>query len=157
MVDHPASTAYPTYLTETIHFQAPISTLDPREIASLYVDKRLSSAQIAAQFGCSKSFVLLNLKRLGLLRKKGEAQTDPANYRSTSVPFGHRVVDGKLTTHSAEIKVCRIIIEMIDRQGLNYLKTAQALSQKGIKNRRGGAQWHHYTVSQIYRRWKGKL
>jgi hypothetical protein len=126
-------------------------------MASLYVDQRLSSVQIAARIGCSKSYVLLNLKRLGLLRKKGEALTNPENYRNPVPPNGCRVADGKLTTHQAEIKVCRMIVDLIDRQGFNYLKTAQYLSKKGIKNRRGAPLWHHYTVSRIYLRWKGKL
>jgi len=152
---HPAN---PSYLNETIQFQASARTFSLLEITSLYTEKRLSTPQIAERLGCSKSYVITTLKRAGLLRKKGPAQTDPKNYRNPIAPYGFRVnPDGQLVTYPAELKVCRLIVDLVDRQGKNFLGASQYLTRKGIKNRRGLTVWHHYTVSRIYRRWQGKL
>ena len=157
MVDHAAHSAYPGYLSETIQFQAPANTRDTREIASLHLDSHLSTAQIAERVGCSKAYVILILKRAGLLRPKTKAQTNPLNYRNPVAPYGYRLVDGKLAPDSKELKVCRLIVDLMARQGFSSLKTAQYLTQKGAKNRRGASKWHNYTVSRIYARWKGRL
>ncbi len=145
------------YLVDTIQFQAPTRTLDPRLIVSLYAEKGLSTFQVAQQLGCSKSFVITTLKRNGLLRQGARTQTDPENYRNAAPPFGYRVSQGKLVPNSVELKICRKIVDLINRQGWTYLRVAQLLCEKGIKNRHGTPVWHHYTVSRIYKRWKGKV
>lgn len=157
MVEHAERSTYPSYLSEMIHFQVPTATQNPREIAKLYLEQRLSSAQIAQKLGCTKGYILLNLKRLGLLRRKSEAKTDPTNYRSSNPPYGFRIADHKLVTYAAEIKVCRMIVDLIDRKGLNKSQAAERLIQKGIKNRAGVVNWRNSTVTRIYKQWKNKL
>ena len=157
MVDQSECSTNRLYPTETIRFRVSTKALDRGLLTSLYVEKRFSTKQIAEQLGCSKAFVIITLKRAGLLRRKGEAMTLPDNYRCHQPPYGHKVVGGKLVLHPGEIKVCRHIIDLIDRRGLNYLKTGQRLVQEGVKNRRGTFVWHNYTVRRIYDRWKDKL
>jgi hypothetical protein len=157
LVDRSGHSQHRDHLTETLTFQGSSRAIDTSQIAALYIKDRLSTPQIAEKLACSKSFVITTLKRQGLLRCKSAAQTDPTNYRNPAPPYGYRVADGKLTPHPAEMKICRLIVSLIDDRGHNYLQAAQHLLQKQVKNRRGQVVWHHYTVSRIYARWKGKL
>jgi hypothetical protein len=70
--------------------------------------------------------------------------------------LGYRVVEGKVLTHPAELRVCRLIVDLVARQSMNYLTVSQYLTAKGVRNRRGTSVWHNYTVCRIYVRWKGK-
>src|SRR5438876_1086597 len=110
---------------------------DPSLITSFYIKERYSCAQIAKQLGCSKTSVITALKRRGLLRKRKGAQTNPQNYLNSSPPYGYRALEGKLSPNPSELQVCRLIVDWVDRRGLNYLQTAQCLAEKGYKTRKG--------------------
>ena len=156
-MDHAECRTHTPTLVEIIEFQAPARSLDPAQIASLYTDKELTTSQVAKQLGCSKSYVVTSLKRRGLLRHKSISKINPNNYRSSMAPYGYRVVAGRLAPHAAEMKICRLVVELMDRRGMNQIQVVEHLSKKGFKNRGGKTTWHNQTVSRIYTRWKGKL
>lgn len=146
-----------TYLIDRIQFQSFSKALDKAKIAELHTKNGLSAAQIAKQLGCSKTLIITTLKRLGVLQKKCGAQTRGKNYRNATPPYGFLVVDGKLASHPAEMKICRLIVDLVERRGLTCVEAARALEAKGLKGRNGLVKWHNYTVSRIFARWKGKL
>jgi hypothetical protein len=157
MVDRSERRTHHIYLTEIIQFQAFSKALDKAQIARLHTKDALSSAQIARRLGCSKTFVITTLKRLKLLRPMKESQSNPKNYRRAIAPYGFRIVDGKLAPSRPEMKVCRLIVDLMDRRGLTSVQAAQFLEGRGLKGRNGRPSWHNTTVSRIYARWKGKL
>ena len=157
MVDRPESRTHTPTLVENIEFSMRARGVDPSQIATLYAENKLSASQVAKHFGCSKTFVITTLKRRGLLRPMAAAATNPQNFRHAIAPYGYRVVDGKLLPHPAELKVCRMIVNLIDRQEMGQRQAAQVLMKKGIRGRNGRTNWHNITVGRIYARWKGKL
>jgi hypothetical protein len=157
MVERPESRTHTPSIVEYIEFLMPARGIDPSQICSFYVEKRLSTAQVAMHFGCSKTFVITALKRRGLLRPMAQALTNPNNFRHAIAPYGYRVAAGTLLPHNAELKVCRMIVDLIDRREMSQCQAAQYLMKKGIKGRNGRTNWHNNTVGRIYTRWKGKL
>jgi hypothetical protein len=114
--------------------------------------------QIAERLGCSKSFAPLTLKQQGLLRRpKGIAQINPRNYRNPIPPYGYQVIEGRLVPSPEEMKVCHLIVDLIDRQGLNYSDVSRRFKEGRVLNRRGTPKWHHQSISNVYARWKGKI
>jgi hypothetical protein len=85
------------------------------------------------------------------------SQSVPTNYRRAIAPYGFRIIDGRLASNPSEMKICRLIVDLVDRRGLTCVQAAQVLEAKGLKGRNGLVKWHNYTVSRIFARWKGKL
>ena len=157
MVDRAEYRTHTSYLTEIIQFQAFSKALNKSQIADLHTKDALSAAQIAERLGCSKTFVITTLKRLKVLRPMKGSQSVPTNYRRAIAPYGFRLVDGKLAPERTEMKICRLIVDLIDRRGLTCVQAAQVLEGRGLKGRNGRPVWHNTTVSRIHARWKGKL
>ena len=157
MVGQSGRRTHHIYLTEIIHFQPLSKALNKAKIVDFHVKDGLSGSQIAEKLGCSKTLIITTLKRLGMLRSMKGSQSVPTNYRRAIAPYGFRIVDGRLATNRPEIKVCRLIVELIDRRGSTYSEVAGVLESKRIKGREGRSTWHTTTVSRIYARWKGKL
>jgi len=63
----------------------------------------------------------------------------------------------KIVPYKVEVKVGRIIVRLIEREGLNYSQTIRVLNERGIKKRDPNSVWRPFLISKIYRRWKGKL
>jgi hypothetical protein len=157
MVGRAGRRTYHIHLTETIHFQSFSKALDKAQIAEFHTKHTLSTSQIADKLGCSKTFVITTLKRLKLLRPMKGSQSVPTNYRRAIAPYGFRIIDGRLASNPSEMKICRLIVDLVDRRGLTCVQAAQVLEAKGLKGRNGLVKWHNYTVSRIFARWKGKL
>jgi len=83
--------------------------------------------------------------------------TNPNNYRHYNAPYGYRVKNGQLVLNPKDLKVCRIVVDFMDRKQRPARETARELIRRGLKNRRGEIKWGHLVVQQIFRRWKGKL
>lgn len=123
---------------------------------SLYLEEGLSAAQIADQIGCSKSTVLARLWKHGI-RNFRTHQTHPKNYRQPQPPYGYAVREGKLVINRRELKVCRLVVNLREREKKTFSEIARELAEKKIKNRRGEISWQHVTVANIFKRWRGKL
>lgn len=119
----------------------------------------LSASQVAEKLGISKTAVLEKLHALGIRNEasKGERMTNPNNYRAAVVPYGYRKVDGQLVTNKKELRICRLVVKLINEQKLTLQGTARTLMQQNIKNRNGNAWWDHSMVRGIYKRWNGKV
>ena len=157
MVERTGCSTHTSYLVDEIEFQPLSKVVDRAKIAELHAKDGLSCAQIAEQLGCSKTLVITTLKRMRLLQPMQGSQTKVSNYRNNVPPYGFRVVDGSLVTNLSEIKICRMIVDFVERRGLTCVQAAQALEAKRVKGRNGLVKWHNYTVSRIFARWKGKL
>ncbi len=83
--------------------------------------------------------------------------TNPNNYRVRNPPYGFRIQDGHLIINKSEIRICRLVAELIERQGFSKIAVARELGARGCKNRIGSTKWDHGTVLNIFERWKNKL
>ncbi len=125
----------------------------------MYLGRGLSAAQVSAVLGISKTAVLERLHTLGIRNEasKGERMTNPNNYRATVVPYGYRNANGQLVANKKEIRICRLVVQLINELGLSLNGAARELMQKNIKNRNGNVWWDHSMVRSIYKRWNGKI
>ena len=83
--------------------------------------------------------------------------TNPENYRHHCPPYGYKVRGGKLVIDNQELKICRLVVELIERQGFGIRETGREITKRGYKNRQGNHSWGHFVVKRIFDRWRGKL
>jgi transposase len=158
MVDQPEYGTNTPYLTDFIKICLSAKLLNNEEIRVLYVEEGLSAAQIARRFGVAKSLVLARLHAMGI-REGVDAgrSTNPENYRCRVAPYGYSIQAGKLVPSKSELRICRAVVDLIQRSGLSANAVAKELARRGYKNRAGRAAWDHSTVRSIFGRWKDKL
>ena len=146
------------YLTDFIQICLSVKLLNSTEIRDLYEKKGLSSGQIASHFGVARATISARLNELGVKTcVGGERSTNPENYRQTMAPYGFSVKAGKLVPNKSDLKICRLVVELIQREGKTQNAVARELSKRRHKNRAGSSDWSSKTVFNIYKRWKDKL
>jgi hypothetical protein len=96
------------------------------------------------------------LRRQGIRNGTGR-KTDPENYKLHDPPYGISKKNGKLVTNKSEVRVCRMLVELRDRQGKSIIEIGRMLEARGLKNRKGLVAWNYGTISRILQRWIGKL
>lgn len=132
--------------------------INSAEIRHFYEKEGLSVSQIAERYGVVKSVILRRLRQMGVETEKGYLrQSNPNNYRRAKPPYGYLVKNGKLVLNKSELKVCRLVVEMMGRQDKGARETARELMNRGFKNRQGDVSWGHLVVQQILKRWNGKI
>ena len=147
-----------SYLVDFLKITLLPKLLDFNEIRSLYLDKSLSAAQIAKEFEVAKSVIVGILNRGGIRPGlKTSRVNNPENYRLRVAPYGYKIRDGKLAPSKTEMKLCRLVVELVKRKGLSANAVAKELGIRGYQNRSGAAKWDHSTVISIFKRWKDKL
>lgn len=72
-------------------------------------------------------------------------------------PYGYMVKNGKLVLNKAELKICRVVVELNKQGDLSASAIAHELERRGIKTRSGGSHWDHSTVINIIKRCKDKI
>jgi hypothetical protein len=157
LVDQPNYGTHHLNLLDSITFQSNAKTLDKAKIVKLYVEEHKSAEQIAAEVGCSKTMVVTTLKRAKCLRPKKGARVIPSNYRHHVIPYGYRKVDNALMVNPKEVRICRLIVDLIERKKMNVSGVVKFLTTSKIKNREGKAVWYPAMIRRIFARWKGKL
>jgi transposase len=155
-VERPAQGTNTALIFDPIPFLVKPHKQKPQVYRDLYLKKGLSAAQIAERLGCARTTVLERLRRQGI-RKSGGRMTNPDNYRLHEPPYGFSKVGGRLVPNKAEMRICRLIVELRERQGLSALSVSKELQKRGVSNRRGSATWSHHSVIRIFNRWKEKI
>lgn len=143
-------------LPDFIEFLVKPARRKPAFFRDLYLIEGLSAAQIAERVGLSKTAVLERLRAQGV-RNLPDRKASPNNYRLHEPPYGYSKIDGRLLVNRAELKVCRLVVELRERHKRSYKDIGVALELKGYKGRTEKRNWSHSTVARIYKRWKGKL
>jgi transposase len=156
-VDQPEYGTNHSYLADFIQISLAPKLVDYREIVNLYKSGGLAAGQIARRLGISKSFVLSKLtsEKIDMSKTIGRSG-NPENFRRSVPPFGFKIVDGRLVSNREELRICRLVVEQIKRQGLSLRAVAKELNRRGLKNR-NRKLWGHQSVIQIYNRWKDKI
>ena len=83
--------------------------------------------------------------------------TNPQNYRASVVPYGYRNANGQLVSCKKEVRICRLVVRLINEQRLSLMGTARELMARKIKNRNDNVWWDHSMIRGIYQRWNGKI
>jgi len=158
MVEQPEFGKNTPYLVDFLKITFNAKLLNVGEIRALYLEKGQSAAQIARQFGVAKSVILARLGNVGIRGGAGaNRSTNPENYRCRVAPYGYSIQAGRLEPHKAELRICRLVVDLIRTQGLSANATGKELSRRGLKSRSGRPHWDHSAVLSIYKRWKDKL
>ena len=79
------------------------------------------------------------------------------NCRATVIPYGYRKVDGQLVANKKELRICRLVVKLINEQKVSLQGAARELMRQNIKNRNGNVWWDHSMVRGIFKRWNGKI
>ena len=146
------------YFVDFIQVCLSAKLLNSEEIGRLYLEEKLSINQIASKFKVSRTAIRSRLRDLGInVDAVKPAATNPENYRCSTPPYGFQVRDGKLLPNRLEMKICRLVVELIQREGRNHSEAARELTRRSLKSRTGKAKWDSKTVFNIFKRWKDKL
>lgn len=148
------------YIIDYIRLNLSPRLLDSNEIRSKYLDKGLSVGQIAKLYRVSKSMIRARLHDMGIRdgdKNPSRSNLNPDNYRCPVAPYGYQVVNGKLVTNKQELVICRIVVELVEREGWTHTEVARELGRRGFKTRVGKLKWDSKTIFNIFKRWKGKL
>ena len=158
MVHQPECGTNTPYLIDFIKINLSARLLNSEEIRSLYEKNGLSTTQIAKNLNVSKTVIRTRLREMGV-KDNHEIQRNlnPDNYRCPVAPYGYMVRDGKLVPNTKELVICRLVVNLIGREGLAQTETARELGKRGFKTRIGKSKWDSKTIYNIYRRWTGKI
>lgn len=158
LVEQPEYGTNTSYLVDFIKIMFSAKHLNLEEIRDFYLNRGLSAAQIARHFEVAKSVILSRLHDLGIQEgRSAHRSTNPENYRLHVAPYGYAVRDGRLIPNKAEMKLCRLVVELVARRGFSANAAAKELGKRGYKNRSGHTKWDHSTIQSIFNRWKEKL
>ena len=156
MVERPIQGTNTLVAVDSIQFIPKPYKQKPAFYSDLYLKEGLSAAQIAQRIGCSKTTVLERLRKQGISNGSGR-RTNPKNFRLHHPPFGFSKLEGSLVPNKAEMRICRLVVELRDRQKMSTRETAEELMRREIRNRRGVVYWTHVAVGRIFNQWKGKI
>jgi len=145
------------YITDIIHFSVVPTKIKDSTLLKMTLEDGLTSYQIAEKLGLSRSVVSQRLRNNGINKDTRKLNvTNPDNYLAPVAPFGYRKLDRNLVPYPKEIKICRLIITLIN-DDKPYRSVAIELCKRKIKNRQGNPSWSPSMVSNIYKRWSEKL
>lgn len=156
VVEQSRRRANPFQVSDFIKFVAIPKAVDPAIIRDLYLKNGFTASQIAEQVGLSKPAVLARLHQMGVrkVHSKGQAVD---NYRFTQrVPFGKRLVAGRLLDDRKDLKTARYIVELRQRQGLPWKEVVTKVNLSGYRTKKG-LLWKVGTVRMVFERWRGKI
>ena len=156
MVDRVVQRTNTSILVDNIEFLTKPHAQNSDFYRNLYLTEGLSAAQIGERIGCSKTAVLQQLREQGIRNGSGR-RTDPENYKLYDPPYGFSKKNGRLVPNKAEMRVCRIVVNLRDSQGKSMRAIGKHLEELGLKNRKGLVSWTHGTVGRIFERWQGKI
>ncbi|MEZ4742682.1 MAG: hypothetical protein R3B45_09575 [Bdellovibrionota bacterium] len=146
------------YLRDIIYFHLkPLKTNSGR-IADLYLSKGHSAKQIADEFGVSKTSILECLHSMDIRSGSGKGRVqNPNNYRLHNPPYGYRRFGDQLVVCKKQLKLCKLVVQLIDDEKMSLNAVARGLTSLGYKNKQDKCSWDHSVVKAIYVRWKGKV
>lgn len=158
MVRQPEYGTNYAYYVDFIQVCLSAKLLNSEEIGRLYLEEKLSLNQIASKFKVSRFAIRSRLRGLGIdIDAVKPVSTNPENYRYSNPPYGFQVRDGKLLPNRMEMKIGRLVIELIEREGCSHSEVARELERRCLKTRTGKTKWDSKTVFNIFKRWKNKL
>ena len=121
------------------------------------MEEGLSSNQIAEKLGVSKTSVIQGMHSSGIRPGARAPSTNPENYRCPTPPYGYQVRDGRLVTYKPELKICRLVVQLIGDKKYSASKAARELTARRFNNKQGTIYWDHRIVKRIFSRWNGKI
>lgn len=146
------------YYIDFIQICLAVKFINNDEIRELYLEKGLTTNQIASRFKVSRTVIQCRLRELQITEGVAAHKlNNPQNYRCRVAPYGFAVESGKLVPNRLEVKICRLVVQLIQRQGKSHSETARELTRLGHKNRTGSTVWDSKTIFNILKRWKDKL
>jgi predicted DNA-binding protein YlxM (UPF0122 family) len=129
---------------QSVKFSVPISYASTEFLKELYVEKKLSLEEVAAEFGISRCAVTGELKSRGIpIRNKGENIK-----RKRGLGYGQKIKKRKVEKHKQELENITKIKELRS-SGYSYHKIAEILNTMKVPTKTCKGKWHAKTVSQV--------
>lgn len=142
-------------VSEFINIAINLQVVNSTFLKHLYLEKGLTASQIATEYGLSKAAVLGRLSQMKIRNCPGKGRSDD-NFRFPHhVPFGKRLVDGKLVEDKKEMKTARLIVDLRDRKGIPWDDIVTRLNKDGLKTKRG-LLWKRGIVRMVHANWAEK-
>jgi len=146
------------YYIDFIQICLAVKFINNDEIKELYQEKGLTINQIASRFKVSRTVIQCRLRELRItdcipVNKLNSHQ----KYRCRVAPYGFAVESGKLVPNRLEVKICRLVVQLVQCQGKTQSEAGRELSRLGHKNLSGNTVWDSKTIFNILKRWKDKL
>ena len=136
-------------VTDLIDFCLVPTAVDFGEIRRLYEIEKFSASQIAKRFEVSKAKIIACLHKLGI-RNNRDRGFDKNNFcRTQSVPFGKKVVGGKLLIDKNQLETARLIVKLRSNKDFEWKKIVDYLHKKGLKTKTG-SPWKIGTVRATF-------
>jgi len=126
---------------------------DPSVLHALYVQKRLSLAQLAAYFASSKYMIKNALNTFGIPIRTPGKRLRPSQ---CNIAYGKKIINDKLVDNPEELLVIRKILSL-HQSGLSNRNVAKKLNEQSIPTKKKTSGWNHETIRQIIKRNKSKL
>ena len=143
-------------VSDFLNFVSIPKAVNPALIREFYLEKGLTASQIAEQVGLSKPAVLARLHQMGV-RKQQDRGAQSDNFRfAQRVPFGKRLVDGRLVDDRRELKAARLIVELKQRQNLPWKEVVSKVNMAGFQTKKG-LPWKIGTVRMVFSKWKDRV
>ena len=157
MVDQAEYGTNRLYYCDIIEFNWSPKHLKATEFRFLYLEKGLSSAEIAKKYGVSKTYILSVLHKMNIRKNAIVRPPDPdVGTKTRNPPIGYEFRNGRLHICKAELRICRQVVNTM-RDGATASAAARELVRSGFKNRGGRVSWSHKSVKLIFERWKDKI
>ena len=158
MVQQPEYGKNQAYYIDFIQICLAVKFINNDEIRELYQEKGLTINQIASRFKVSRTVIQCRLREMRTKESiPANKLNDPQNYKCRVAPYGFTVESGKLVPNRMEVKICRLVVQLVQRQGKSHSEAGRELSRLGHKNRSGNINLDSKTIFNILKRWKDKL
>ena len=106
----------------------------------------LSAAQMAKEFGCSKTAVKDHLRKFGIRKNTVNGKT------RHNLAVGEKIIKGQVVAHQREGKLLASIQQMHTKEGLSATAIARILNTMKVSTKRQGRAWDHSVVVAILKR-----
>ena len=111
-----------------------------------FIVEGLSAAQIAKEFGCSKTAVKDHLRKFGIRKNT------PTGKTRHNLAIGQRILKGRPTAHKGEIKLLENIKDMHIKEDLSATAIARILNGMKTPTKKQGKAWDHSVIIAILKR-----
>lgn len=120
-------------------------------LREMYLEKQLSTRQIAGEICSARSTVKEALRQFGIpIRPEDEAR----KLSKGQLAYGERLVCGKIVPHKSELKFLQKILDL-RKSGATYDAIAEWLNDQGVPTKNGAKSWQRPTIFKIVKQKSG--
>ncbi len=155
-----AHQSWPNTMVASAKYLSMISTIQSTPLyrneeflRDLYLEKQLSTGQIAREIRSARSTVKEALLGFGILMRRGD---DAHRLNKGQLAYGERLVQGHVVPHLAEQKILSKIVGL-RQSGATYATIAAWLNSQGHPTKNRARAWDRPTIYKMIHKQRGHL